>query len=543
MFAPHKKRLKKGWAFLLTTPKHVFVGSITVCSITILWVNQLLTGRVHASYIGDETSRIFQSYAISTPTNLVRYLIDPETWARIHPPGDFAFKAMVNMVVWPIFESPSMLIRSHQILAWVCVVLAMLAVADGLYRRWSIEAALMFSLLWLSASPVVYIAHHAVGEALALPLIGLAVRSAFLIDWGDRTSVVKVSLLAVGVTVVRPEGVLLLGALGLLGLPQKHYRNVALYSSLTALPLVLFLGWGRVAGGESYLNIRRFPERSVGWMLTDSRLREILFGAGVFPFAMVGVLVLAVFVIAGTKKMTEGVALTVGSLSLITFFAYQIGVGAIHMQERAYVFPAMLGLVAFSVLFAEWGTIKPVVARGGVWLSVIVAIAGLLGVFKTTYVEWRNAIPLAVIQMEEELERRVQPGDAVLFDFMWWWEFDLAIYASEPGLSTPICNYFRCRFELDGSSASISRDTRMYENIGRKATAGLFLEREQPKYIAMLSETALGEWETNHESSFLMPHFRSDSASCLRTMDGLVGALYCPVRRNGKFALYERVDP
>ena len=96
------------------------------------------------------------------------------------------------MLAGSAFDDPEGLVRANQAMATILVITGVAAIAYGLRALSGVAVAVFLGILLPSAS-VIYVAHHALAENLALALVGLGVaclfRRAASSRWGvDRHS-------------------------------------------------------------------------------------------------------------------------------------------------------------------------------------------------------------------------------------------------------------------------------------------------------------------------------------------------------------------
>jgi len=348
--------------------------------------------------------------------------------------------------------------------------------------------------------------------------------------------------------VVRPEAAVVFAALAVVPLVDRHWKAAAVLIVVSTAPVVLVTGLIELtSNAESYASIRRFPTVGFIDVITDVRMREIIWGLGVFPYLGLAVVVgTTVQMVRG--RVTVGVLLGVAWVFFAALFTFQISVGAVHQQERAYVFPALLGVVAAGALLGDvnWPAYRA--ARG---LPVLVAGIALLNgwtVWATMYPRWETRVPEDAREVAAVLNDRSGGDDAVLLDWMWWQEWRVAIYSSEPGLPGGYCNYSVCPATPDASVRE-AVDTDGLDGDGRErlAAAAAFLRDERPRHIVRFSDRRYEEWLTWRRSQTPMPSFVMpllvDDGPCVRTLDELGGERYCRLLENDSYVVLELQVP
>ncbi|MGA9597371.1 MAG: hypothetical protein WBV06_14520, partial [Acidimicrobiia bacterium] len=318
------------------------------------WLVALVIGRVPLDYLGDEAARLLFSYEVSTPRSLASYLLSSEAWTQIHPPGDAAFKGLLNWVARVVIDSPAGFIEVHRVAGWLCVIAGLLLIVVGVWRRFGIRAAIVFGALAVTSTPIINIAHHAFGENLATLLVGLAVFRVLTHPIMRPRDAILGALPVAAASVVRPEAAVVFAGLALVPLLERKWWSAFAFAVVSVAPVMLITALIELtSNAESYVSIRRFSRVPFFDVVIDERMREIIWGMGVFPFLGVAVLLLAAYTLV-RRSLTLGVLLTAGWLMSAVLFTSEIAVGAIHRQERAYVFPALFGLLALAALGSDW---------------------------------------------------------------------------------------------------------------------------------------------------------------------------------------------
>lgn len=513
--------------------------------VAVSWLVALVVGRVPLDYLGDESARLLRSYGVSSPSGVVGALMSGDRWTAIHPPGDVAFKGAVNWVARPVLDQPSDFVQLHQILAWACVVGGVGLCAVGARNRWGNTAATVVIGLSISSSPVIYVAHHTVGEALAVLLVGVGVCRALSVPMDTPSAALLAGLPILAAASVRPEAGVVFIALALLPLFDRRWSPALVFGALAVAPIVFVTVLLEFSSGEeSYASIRRFPRAGLLEVVTDTRMREIIWGVGVLPYAGVAIVVLA-GVSLRRSGLTLPVALVGAWLVVAAVFTQQIAVGAVHQQERAYLFPALLGILAVSGVIGEW----PCRSRGasGVMAGVLSAlvVVNAWTLWSTTYGRWSDRVPDDAVAVGDYLDGNSSDADAVLLDWMWWQEWRAAVYASEPGLPGAFCTYLDCVVEPDESLGELAPDG--YDgDRDRLVNAATFLREERPRHIVGFSEGRYEDWLAWRQGqepfpSFVRPLLVPDG-ECFETRPELGATRYCPALTNDSYVVLERVD-
>jgi len=510
------------------------------------WLVALLLGRVPLDYLGDEAGRILFSYEVSSPRSLASYLLSSEAWIQIHPPGDAAFKGLLNWIAGGIVHSPAGFIGLHQVAGWACTTGGLVFIVWGIRRRFGHKAATVGAALVVAASPTIYVGHHAIGENLAILLGGFAVYRVLARPiTGPRDAIVSALPLA-ATAVVRPEAAVVFAAFALVPLWEGRWRAALTYVSVSIAPVGFMTALiETTTAAESYVSVRRFPRVPFFDVVFDERMREIIWGMGVLPFLGVAVVLVAVYTLL-RRRVTLGVVLTAGWLGWAVVFTSQIAVGAIHRQERAYLFPALFGLVALAALASDWlGRLGGPYAGLIGFAVLVLLVVNAYGVWFDTYRSWQVRVPAESTEVSTWLDEHASPDGAILLDWMWWQEWRAAVYASLPGLEGPYCLYYRCMTDPDPELVAdlVSRRTEIAAE--RLALAASFLREQAPRHVVMFSDTRYEEWLTDGPgrddlTSFVRPLLQADG-DCFRTLDRLGGRQYCPVLENAWYVVLERV--
>ncbi len=518
-----------------------------IVGVVVSWSVGLFLGRVPLDYLGDEAARLLFSYEASNPRDLFGVLTSRESWTSIHPPGDTVFKGVLNLLAQPLLDRPSSFVLLHQIGAWASTVGGVSFLAAGACRRWGPQPGVLVAGLAIAGSPIAYVAHHAVGEAFAVLLVGVG---SFLVLTRRQWTVGAAALVALpfaAAGIVRPEAAVVFSALAIVPLVERHWRASAALLAVSVSPVVLATGLIELTSNEeSYASIRRFPTVGIVDVVTDARMREIIWGLGVFPYLGLVVIVGAIVQLV-RGRVTVGVLLAAAWVVFAALFTQQISVGAVHRQERAYVFPALLGVVAAGALLehVDWSGHQRVRL-----LSAFVAGVVLFNgwtVWATMYPRWESRVPEDAREVAALLNDRSDRDDAVLLDWMWWQEWRVAVYASEPGLPGGYCNYSECPTASDpGLRGVLDTDGLDSEAQDRLVAAAAFLRDERPRHIVYFSDRRYDDWLVWRRSqtpfpSFVMP-LLVDDGWCRRALEELGGERYCPRLENDSYVVLERQD-
>jgi hypothetical protein len=526
----------------------VGASALVIVGVVISWNVGLLLGRVPLDYLGDEAARLLFSYDASSPRDLFDVLMSRESWTSIHPPGDTVFKGVLNLIAQPFLDRPSSFVLLHQIGAWASTVGGVSLLAAGAYRRWGPQPGVVVAGLAIAGSPIAYVAHHAVGEAFAVLLVGAG--SVFVLTRRQWTvgAAALVALPFAAAGVVRPEAAVVFSALAIVPLVERHWKASAVLLAVSISPVVLATGLIELTSSEeSYASIRRFPTVGIVDVVTDVRMREIIWGLGVFPY--LGVLIMVgAFVRLTRGGVGVGALLGIAWVLFAAVFTLQISVGAVHQQERAYVFPALLGAVAAGALLenVNWSGHRLVRL-----VPALVAVAVLYNgwtVWDTMYPRWESRVPDDAREVASVLNDRSGRDDAVLLDWMWWQEWRVAVYSSEPGLPGGYCNYSNCPRPSDSRLLRVlGADGLDADGQERLVAAAGFLREERPRHIVRFTDERYEEWLTWRRSQAPLPSFVGPllvgDGSCVRTLEVLGGDRYCTLLENDSYIVFERQDP
>lgn len=518
--------------------------AIGCAAIVLSWLVGILTDRVPLDYLGDEAARLLFSYEASTPTDLVSFLSMSDSWVDVHPPGDAVFKGIINWAGGTVIDSPSGFVRLHQLAAWASVASGIGIMAHGVRRRWGLVHATLFLALAVAGSPSAYVAHHAIGEAFATLLVALAVHRVLTVPMERPREAVVAALPLLLVTQARPEAAVVFTGLAVIPLLERRWLSATVFAVVSTVPFVIVTALIELTSGdETYASIRRFPEIAFLEVVTDERMREIIWGFGVVPFAGVAIVGMTINGLR-RSRITPGSALGLAWVAGAVVFTAQIAIGAIHQQERAFLFPALFGIIALAALIGEQP--RPD------WVTMIVlAVVSILALsasytqWSSTYQRWSDRVPPETVAASDLLSERSEKSDAILLDWLWWQEWRVAVYASQPGLAGPYCNYFRCLTEVDqpllDSDLTAGLDP---DSVTRITNAAAFLRSEQPQHIVMFSEQRYEEWLAWRASqdpfpSFVQPLLEPDG-ECMRSLPALGAASYCPILSNDHIIVLER---
>lgn len=540
------------WAEAHPSFRHIWWVPIGLFAVTAaIWV-VMAAGHVALSYVGDEAARLLISYGFSTPGDLAGFLADRDAWLTIHPPGDFAFKAVVNQVAGVVVDGSAEFVRLHKAIAALAVIGGLALAGVGLATGLSRLAAAVFLALAAASAPLVYTAHHAVAEGPAVLLVGLAALIVLREPWDRRLGVlVAASPLALA-GLFRVEAALVFSTLAVIPLVRGRWRAAFLFGIVAAGPtLLLTLATELLTGEVTYASVRPFAGRDLWKLLIDARLARFLWGLGILPWfgvALAAALAVVVFRYR-RRRWKAGLALAVGWAGWCLGFVWLITLGVIPQQERVFVFPALLGALAVA-----WLADAAVVREGGrsaVLAAVAVAIAvtalltwrGLIELPRT-YDAWDRRVPVEAAEVNAFLARQHAPDDTVLLDWMWWWEWPAGVYAATPP-DDDVCNYLVCPVTGAGEPPGEVLTGLSPIEVERLSRAWEFTASRSPAYIVMLTDAVYADWlayqRSNPEelSSFARPLLAADG-DCFVTTAGLPAARYCPALANDRYLVLAR---
>ena len=192
----------------------------------------------------------------------------------------------------------------------------------------------------------------------------------------------------------------------------------------------------------SYASIRLFARINFVDVVTDDRMREII-GIGRDSISRDRLLHRSYRRCGQRSSALPRRTPDSGWLALAVLFTSQIAVGAIHQQERAYVFPALFGLFAVAVVVGERSR-SPSGRIVVVIVSALAVTSALVSTVQQTYPAWQDRVPQDAREVSTVLADRSGPDDAILLDWLWWQEWRAAIYASGASNSIRYCLYYEC---------------------------------------------------------------------------------------------------
>ncbi len=502
------------------------------------WILATARGAVPIALTGDESGRLLEGYARATPSAFIRFVTDMGSWTEIHPPLDVAFRSLVNMVLGQLIDDPGQLIRANQTIATLFAVTAVAALCVGL-QRFGTTAVIIFLAFGVPSASLMYIAHHAVAESMAIGLAGIG--GAMLMR--DRFVAGGVVVGIAGL--VRPEVALVFATLGVIPLESRRFRRAVTFAALAAGPAVVHTAIVELGGSSSYATVRLWADRPVLDVAFAGIGPKVYWGLGIAPWVglAAAVVVIVVGVVKGVPPLSSGRLLLAGWMFWSLVFAYFAAKGAIPTHARTYVPVHLLGAVALGVSTHEVAGGRRSVTTA-LTLVVVAILAAVLPASATARAEWRSANPADLEAVNGFFAR--SGGGTVLTDWMRWREWTAALYSIEPG--GDVCNYGLC---TSGSGATpppalIAGLTDV--EVERLTQAWRFLDDGSVRFIAMLNDDEYAKWRTWEAgahpdvlSSFVRPLLIREGA-CFSTTAGLPHQSFCPVFESGRFVVLERTD-
>ena len=520
------------------------VAVLGAVGIALWWLGAILIGAVPLDYLGDEAARLLESLKASSLEGVVSLLTEGARWVELHPPGDAAFRGLITWAAGPMVSSPDSLVRLQQFISFTCVTGGIGIAAHGIRQRWGATSAITFALGAMASSPVVYVAHHIIGEAPTVLFVGLAIHAAVVRNPTDGRWPYSVGLPLLAAALFRPEAAVVFGGLALIPLHQRRVRAAAIVGAFAvAFPVFTTIAVEVSSNPGSYASIRLFARINFVDVVTDDRMREIIWGLGVIPYLGIGFFIAVIGAAASDRRLSLGALLTTGWLALAVLFTSQIAVGAIHQQERAYVFPALFGLFAVAVVVGERSR-SPSGRIVVVIVSALAVTSALVSTVQQTYPAWQDRVPQDAREVSTVLADRSGPDDAILLDWLWWQEWRAAIYASGASNSIRYCLYYECMTHSQPGLVDTSGLSQ--ENAKRLTAAATFVRDQRPLHVVVFSEEKQrmwDEWRSNQEPfpSFVRPLFTPNEDRCWVARAELGGALYCPVMSNESYVVFELV--
>lgn len=541
----------RGWErHLWWVPVALFAGVASA------WIWATATGGVKLGYLGDEAARLLMSYEYSSPAELAEFLSSRGSWLTIHPPGDFAFKATANMVFDVFITNPERSIRLHKTLSAFSVIGGMALIGLGLAVRVSRLAAAVFVTLAATSAAVIYAAHHALAEGPTVLLIGFAVFLVLREPWDSSSGTIAAAIPVALAGLFRPEAAIVFASLALLPLVRRRWRSALLFGAVAVGPtLALMLATEMLTSDVTYATVRPFAGQDIWLLLTDGRLTRLVWGLGIVPWLGIVLIVTLGVVVTGGRRTHWALPALAVSLAWVFWgfcFLLLIAIGVIHQQERAFVFPVLIGALGIALLAGT--IIERTNARWALMWSLVVAVAASsllawrgLADLPGRYEDWDRQVPVEAAEVNDYLAAMSAAGGDVLLDWMWWWEWPAGVYASLPGLPSDVCNYLVCTKGSDSvPPAELTADLSAIE-VERLAQAWGFVAASSPDHIVMMTDDRYQSWliaqrrNPQELSSFVRPLLHSDG-ECYTAHSGLPSARYCPVLINGRYVVLERQE-
>lgn len=519
------------------------------------WTAVSISGLVELKYAGDESARLLMSYEITESTALREFVSSSETWLTIHPPGDFIFKAAINKMAALLVDGPRGFIALHKGASALLVVTGLALIALGLVKGRSRLGSFLFIGLAVLSLPVLYVAHHALAEAPALFLVGLSVFLTLQRPISSPRAAAVAALPLVLAGLFRPEAALVFAALGVIPLLAGHWWSALLFVAVSAGPILgLTVATEFLTSEVTYASVRPFPGQPIHSVLANELLSRSIWGLGINPWLGLGLLgglgVGTRFVTKRGARRLVGLAVSAAWLFWGLGFVVLISLGVIPQQDRVFVFPAVLGMLAVALVASDLFEDLPG-GRSSMVEKLIMASTAALAVLSLInlpgqYDAWEAQVPPEAVQVNEVLATRSQPDGAVLLDWMWWWEWPASVYASRPGLPSGICNYSVCTPSAGSERPPlIATDGLTAIESERLSHAWTFVSITSPEYIVMQTEAEYREWLAYQRSlpeqlsSFVRPLLEA-RGDCYITAAGLEHARYCPVMTNSRYVVLER---
>jgi hypothetical protein len=501
------------------------------------WSWSTVSGSVPLEVAGDESGRILESYAAATPGGVLNVLTSWDAWTWIHPPGDVAFRATLNMVAGTIVDDPTDLVRVNQAAATLLLMSGVAGVVVGL-RALSGSAVAVFLGLSIPSASVIYVAHHALSENLAIALVGLG--SGLILTGRSTAAGVVVGLAAV----VRPEAALVFATLAAVPFAARQYRRAMAFALFATLPAVAHVALTALVGEQSYASVDLFRHRSVFEVAFSGVGPKVYWGMGIWPWlgAAVASAVLAAGVRVRVPMLSAGRLLVGGWVSWTLVFAWMAARGAIPTQIRTYVVLHLFGAVAIAVATHEvLARCRPVTSQ---IVTAVAAVAVGLAVVASaqTRREWRDVYPSDVAAVNAFLSTRAN-GGGILTDWMAWREWTAGVYATEPG--GEVCNYLLCTSGTNSVPPTEMTAQLTSSEVRRLTQAWQFVDGAPPRLIAMFNDGGYAGWRAWEKaahpevlSSFVRPLLVADG-DCFRTVPGLPPTRYCPVLTADRYVVLE----
>lgn len=503
----------------------------------ISWCWATASGAVPLDTAGDESGRLLQAYTVATPHGIVHEVANWRSWTEIHPPGDIAFRATLNMLVGTVTNDPDTLVRVNQASATILVVIGVAGIAYGL-KAVDVTSVAVFLGLALPSAAVIYVAHHTLGENLALALVGIGTGLAL------RGTTVIGGLVIGLAGAVRPEVALVFSSVAVVPLGVRLSRRAGELVILAAAPAICITLLTEFAGARSYASLRLFRARSVFDVAVRGEGPTVYWGLGIRPWVAI---VLSIAVVAAGARIqipvfSPGRLLIAAWMVWSLVFAAMAARGAIPTQVRTYVALHLLGALALAVASSEVLTSwRP---SGAQLASAVAAIAigGAIISAREARHEWSRDYPADVAAVNTFLAGFGERG--ILTDWMWWREWSFGVYATNVG--GDVCNYYMCTTGTDATPSWELTVGLTPVEVDRLTAAWRFVDRDPPALIGMFTEASYDAWRAwerggNLEvlSSFVRPLLEKDG-ECFRTVTGLIYARYCPAFSSGRYVILSR---
>ena len=341
---------------------------------------------------------------------------------------------------------------------------------------------------------------------------------------------------------VRPEFGLVFATLVVVPIAARQYRSAFLFLSAAAGPALMQTLTSEVFGQRAYISIQLFASRPVVDVAFSDSGPTVYWGLGIWPW--IGAAAAGVLIYAGGRRvalLSAGRLLILGWVGWSLAFAWFAPRGAIPTQIRTYLALHVLGALALAVAGHEVLDGKPWAIRivaGCAAMSVILAMV----VASDNRADWQATYPKDVQAVTALMVE--SGGGRVLTDWMWWREWTVGVYASEPG--GDICNYGLCTTRTDSSPPANLTSGLTEVEANRLTRAWQYVNEAPPRFIVMFDDETYVKWRAwekvgNPEvlSSFVRPLLRSDG-SCFMTVVGLPSVKYCPVLATGRYVVLER---
>lgn len=508
------------------------------------WILALVLNRVPVGLAGDESGRLLISFDASSFSGFFGTLFSGSAWTDIHPPGDALSKGLVNILLGPFVQDVGTLVRVHQMLAALSVIGGLVAIALGIRARWGSHPAIAFVVLAAAASPVTYVAQHLIAEAPTLLIVGLATRHVLCSTEYSLRRSAPAALLLFLAAVTRPEAAAVFSSIAILPLLQRAWASVVLLVGSAGAPVVITTAVIEVTGaGESYASIRRFTPESFFSVVTDEQMRSIIWGLGISAFvsiAIAALLLVRVGIWKRSNRSWEALALSLLWLFWAVVFTWQVAVGAVHRQERAYIFVALLGILALAALIGELETANVTVPTSIVLVAgSVFALFAVSTTWSETHREWQDLYPPQSEELADFFVANSAPDDSVLFGWMWWEEWRVGLHATDSSAPDSYCLYYRCRAGESRSAANLIDVSGLDDlTARRRVEAASFLSEVRPRHIVIFTEERQEAWDNwpGSQPSFVRPLLEADG-NCWNTV--VNDDRYCSVLANDHYRVLE----